>query len=199
MLEVELKSVVDDVAHRRAAVERAGAVLTFAGRLEDRRYDTPDEALASRDHVLRLRMYRGRDDSAPRSELDWKGETRHDGAYKLREELDVHVGEPEVLASILERLGYTITMAIDREIAQYDLLGATIRFEHYPRLDELVEVEGEPDSIERAIVALGLPRDGFTSERLPDFVRRFEARTGTRAALCDAELRGDARYDPANA
>ena len=37
MLEVELKSVVDDVDRCRAAVERAGAKLVFAGRLEDRR------------------------------------------------------------------------------------------------------------------------------------------------------------------
>jgi hypothetical protein len=74
-----------------------------------------------------------------------------------------------------------------------------VRFEHYPRLDDLVEVEGTPEQIERAIVALGLPREGFTDERLPDFVRRFEARTGQRAALCESELRGERHYDPANA
>ena len=34
MLEVELKSVVDDIARRRAAVEAAGAVLVFSGRLD---------------------------------------------------------------------------------------------------------------------------------------------------------------------
>jgi adenylate cyclase class IV len=45
MLEVELKSVVDDVERRRAAVERAGGTVVFAGRLEDRRWDTPDRAM----------------------------------------------------------------------------------------------------------------------------------------------------------
>ena len=64
-----------------------------------------------------------------------------------------------------------------------DLAGAMIRFERYPRMDDLVEVEGTPEQIERAIAALGLPRDGFTSERLPEFVRRFESRTGTPAAI----------------
>ena len=49
------------------------------------------------------------------------------------------------------------------------------------------------------MISIGLPRGGFTSERLPDFVRRFETRTGERAALCQAELRGETRYDPANA
>jgi hypothetical protein len=66
-------------------------------------------------------------------------------------------------------------------------------------MDDLVEVEGTPEAIERAIAALGLARDGFTSERLPEFVLRFEARTGTSAVLSDDEMRGGARYDPANA
>jgi predicted adenylyl cyclase CyaB len=197
VLEVELKSVVDDEARRRAAVERAGATLVFAGRLEDRRYDTPERALAARDEVLRLRSYGT--PTQTRAELDWKGPTRREEGYKLREELDVHVTEPAALAMILERLGYVVTIAIDRAIVQYDLDGAMVRFERYPRMDDLVEVEGTPAQIERAIAALGLPREGFTSERLPDFVRRYEARSGRQAALSDAELRGDVHYDAANA
>ena len=197
MLEVELKSVVDDVPRRRAMVERAGGTLAWAGRLIDRRYDTTARTLAKRDHVLRLRVYH--DSGSVRAELDWKGPTGHENGYKVREELGVHIGEPDVLADMLMRLGYEVTMEIEREIAQYELEGATVRFERYPRLDDLVEVEGTPDQIERAIAAIGLPRDGFTSERLPDFVRRFEARTGERAALCQAELRGETHYDPANA
>ena len=58
-------------------------------------------------------------------------------------------------------------------------------------MDTLVEVEGTPDSIEAAARITGLPRASFTSERLPEFVARYEARTGERAALCDRELAGD--------
>lgn len=197
MLEVELKSVVDDLSQRRAMVERAGGALAWAGRLVDCRYDTASRALAARDHVLRLRIYH--DAGSRRAELDWKGPTDKSGGYKVREELGVHVAEPDVLSDLLARLGYEVTMEIEREIAQYELAGATVRFEHYPRLDDLVEVEGTPPQIEQAIAALGLPREGFTSDRLPDFVRRYEARTGTRAALCQSELHGERRYDPANA
>ena len=197
MLEVELKSVVDDVARWRGAAERANAKLVYAGRLEDRRYDTHDHALAARDEVLRTRVYRSATET--RAELDWKGPTRREGGYKLREELDVHVAEPDTLAAILDRLGYVVTIAIDREIAQYELCGATVRFEQYPRMDDLVEVEGTPEQIERAIAALGLSREGFTADRLPDFVRRYEERTGMVAVLSDGELRGDVHYDASNA
>jgi predicted adenylyl cyclase CyaB len=197
MLEVELKSVVDDVDGCRAAVERAGATLVFAGRLEDRRWDTPDRAMFAKDHVLRVRVYRG--GGHTRAELDWKGPTRRDGTYKLREELGTSVTDPEALGQILAQLGYEVSIAIDRVIVQYDLAGTMVRFEHYPRMDDLVEVEGTPDQIENAIAVLGLARDGFTTDRLPDFVRRYEARTGAQAAISDADLTGDGSFDVSNA
>jgi len=92
-----------------------------------------------------------------------------------------------------------VTMQIDREIWQYELHDAVVRFERYPRMDDLVEVEGTPRTIEEAIAALGLPRDSFTTERLPAFVQRYQSRTGSSAALSDAELRGGVRYDVSNA
>ena len=188
MVEVELKSVVDDLGARRQQVEAAGAVLRFAGRLEDRRYDTAERALRLRDHVLRTRVRRQSDDGAVRASVDWKGPTSETDGYKVREELAVGVDDARTLAAVLTRLGYAVTEAIDRDIWEYELDGATIRFERYPRMDPLVEVEGSPDAIERAVAAIGLPRDGFTAERLSEFVRRFETRTGARAALSDAAL-----------
>ena len=197
MLEVELKSCVDDIERRQGAIEAAGAKLVFSGRLEDRRYDMPDRSLTSRDQVLRVRVYR--DAHSSRAELDWKGPTRRENGYKLREELETMIADADALIAILGQLGYVVTIEIDREIVQYDLEGAMIRFERYPRMDNLVEVEGTPEQIERAIAALGLPREGFTSERLPDFAGRFEARTGTRAALSHAALAGDDGFDVSNA
>lgn len=186
--EVELKGLIDDEAMRRALIEAAGATLVYEGRLEDRRFDTPARALALRDFVVRLRTWRG--PGGVRAALDWKGPTRYEDGYKVRDELTTSLGEPDALQAMLLSLGYLITREIDRHIAQYDLGGAMIRFERYPRMDVLVEVEGTPDAIERAIAALGLPRDQFTTERLPDFVARFEARTGQEAALADIELLG---------
>ncbi len=197
MLEVELKSVVDDTAVRRAAIERAGGVLVFEGRLEDRRYDFDDRSLTMRDHVLRVRIYR--DEHSARAQLDWKGPTRRAEGYKLREEIEARVSDADALVAILERLGFRVTIEIDRDIAQYELHGAMVRFEHYPRMDDLVEVEGTPEQIERAIAALGLPREGFSTDRLPDFALRYRERTGVPAALSFLVLAGDAAYDDSNA
>lgn len=199
MREVEVKGYAMSDAEAEASrrrLEAAGADLLYEGRLEDRRYDMPDKALALRDHVLRLRVYRG---ERVTTSLDFKGPTGYADGFKVREELTVGADDPLALARILEAMGYVITREIDREIAQYTLAGATVRFERYPRMDILIEVEGTPEAIEAAIAVLGLPRERFTAERLPDFVLKFESRTGERAALCDRELDGDYRYSPYDA
>lgn len=192
MREVELKSVVDNIEACRARLERAGATLTYAGRLEDRRYDSAERRLAAADHVLRTRAYRGA--GGVKAELGWKGPTNYEDGYKIREELGTPVADPDALAAILGSIGFIVTRAIDREIVQFELDGTVVRFEKYPRMDTLVEVEGTPEGIERTIEVLKLPRDGFTADRLPAFVRRFQERTGETAALCDSELDGTTSY-----
>ena len=164
-----------------------GATLVYEGRLEDRRYDTRDESLAERGEVLRVRTYWR--DGRPDTSLDWKGPRTIENGYRVREEQSVTSGSLATLEVILSRLGYRVTKAIDRHIVQFEIEGAIVRFERYPRMDDLVEVEGEPPAIERAVSALGMARDGFTGDSLAQFARRYERRTGRRAALADVELR----------
>jgi len=190
MREVELKAVLGSWESGRARLLSAGATPVFAGRLEDRRYDTEDRSLAMRDIVLRLRTYR--DENGARAELEFKGPTSYERGYKVREEVGSTVADPEAIALVLAGLGYIVTREIDREIEQFEVGETIVRFERYPRMDDLVEVEGEPEALERAIATLGIPRAAFTAERLTDFAVRYEARTGTRAALSDAELSGNA-------
>ena len=194
MREVELKSVVADPGAAVAALRGAHAEMVMEGRLSDTRYDTSDRALLARDHVLRLREFIGH--PGPAASIDWKGPTGYADGYKVREEFSSTVGDGVALASILAGLGYVVIREIHRDIWQYRLHGAVVRVERYPRMDALIEVEGEPAAIEAAIAALKLPRAGFTSARLTDFVARFEARTGERAAICDRELAGDYQFAP---
>jgi predicted adenylyl cyclase CyaB len=186
MREYELKAVVDDLLARRERVSEAGATMLFVGRLEDRRYDTADGRLKAKDQVLRIRTYRNREGMSV--SLDWKGATTTVDGLKVREELTSTIGDPKEFATILEQLGYQVAQEIDRDIIQYDLNGTLIRFERYPRMDTLVEVEGDPAGIDEAIQVIGLPREAFSPKRLKDFIKEYEARTGARAVVCDREL-----------
>ena len=138
MREVELKAVVDDLAERKKKIEAAGASLSFEGKISDRRYDFVSRELTGRDEVLRTRRYESR--ASTRTFLDWKGPTEMRDGYKMREEITAAVEDFAALEKILERLGLELTWEIDREISQYELAGAVIRFETYPRMDVLVEV-----------------------------------------------------------
>ena len=111
MREVELKAVLDSWADRRAALVQAGARLVFAGRLEDRRYDTAERALMARDIVLRLRIYR--DVSGVRAELEYKGPTGYDRGYKVRDEIGSTVSDPDAIVQMLDGLGDFAELLLD--------------------------------------------------------------------------------------
>ena len=189
MREVELKSVVDDLSMRRSMIENAGGRLTFEGGLIDKRYGDSSGSMIASDQVLRLRVYES--SNGRTGSLDWKGPTSFESGYKVRDEISTPVEDPAALEKILGALGFSVVLEIERQIAQYELAGAMIRFETYPRMDVLVEVEGAPDQIESAISAIGIDRASFTSDRLSAFVARYEARTGGRAALSSRELAGN--------
>jgi predicted adenylyl cyclase CyaB len=186
MTETELKAVVDDLALRRRLVEEGGGVLEKEGYLQDRRWDDGAERITGRDHVLRIRIFSA--DGKVDSSIEWKGPTHSENGYKTREEIGTSIADAAALSEIMERLGLKVTRSIDREIAQYRLAGATVRFESYPRMDVLVEVEGTPEQIEKAVAIIGIPRDVYTSDSLLAFMARFEQRTGKRPVVCAADL-----------
>jgi adenylate cyclase class IV len=180
--ELELKAVVSDLDALRTRLRQAGGVERFRGRMSDRRYDLAGE-LTRRDEVLRVRSFR-HPDGRLESVLGWKGPTRRSPeGYKLREEIELPMAGSTSPDALLRALGYEVVHAIDRDVELFGLDGATVRLERYPHMDALLEVEGNPAAIERAITATGLPRAGFTADSLAELVRRFEARTGTPAVL----------------
>ncbi len=192
MREVELKAVAADPATLRGRLLAAGARELFRGTLSDCRYDLPSRDLLAKDHVLRLRV--SEDAAGRHAVLDWKGPTGYDTGYKVRDEISTPCGDGAAMADILERMGYVVIREIDRDIETYEVAGASLRIERYPRMDVLVEVEGAPEAIEAAITLAGLSRSDFSSERLPEFILRYEARMGERAAICRSELAGEYRY-----
>jgi adenylate cyclase class IV len=187
--ELELKAVIPDPAALRERLRAAGAEVRFRGRMSDRRYDKAGE-LAGRDEVLRVRSYY-HEDGQVQSVLGWKGPVRRSPeGYKQRRELELTIergdGADSTPHALLTALGYAPVHAIDRMVDVYVLDAATVRLEQYPRMDPLVEVEGSPAAIERAIQQTGIDRAAFTADSLADFVRRFEARTGQPALLSDS-------------
>jgi predicted adenylyl cyclase CyaB len=180
--ELELKARVEDPDALRGTLIAAGAELVYRGAMLDRRFDRK-ERLKSRDEVVRLRVYHPADHSQEWGVLGWKGPVGHRDGYKHREEWESRVDDPRAALVVLRRLGYKIVTRIDRAIEQYRLGDATLRLEWYPAMDVLLEVEGAPEDIERAIAATQLPRESFLTESLPYFTEAYEKRTGRTARV----------------
>jgi predicted adenylyl cyclase CyaB len=177
VIELELKAVVPDSTALVERLRRAGARELETGRMTDLRYDFRDGSLMARDEVIRLRVVE-RTGGERASTLDWKGPASVDGGYKRREEVNCGLDAPDAMRDVLRHIGLSVTRTIEREIRQFELGGTVVRLEHYEQMDDLVEVEGEPAGIERAIGVMGIPRAAFTSESLAAFAQRFTARTG---------------------
>jgi len=175
--ELELKARVDNPDAVRSAILAAGAELVYRGAIMDRRFDRRGR-LERRDEVVRLRVYHPADKSPEWGVLGWKGPVQRRGEYRLREEWESRVDDPKAVLVILRHMGYKISVRIDRAIEQYRLGEATLRLEWYPAMDVLLEVEGQPEAIEHAARATGLPRDAFLPESLPYFTAAYEKRTG---------------------
>lgn len=192
MREFELKARLHgDPEALRRRLREGGWRRVFRGEMRDRRLDTPEGALEARDEVLRLRRYRDEEGDV-RVVLAWKGPASEEEGFKLREELETEVGEERGARRILERLGFSeVTLAIDRRIEVYRKDAVTVRIEEYPRMDVLVEIEGEPERVERRIGELGLPREEWVPWSLEEFVRRYEERTGDRARLSRRAAAGE--------
>lgn len=180
--ELELKARIDDPDALRRVLLAAGAELTYRGAMMDRRFDRK-ERLEKRDEVVRLRVYDPADHSKEWGVLGWKGPVGKKDGYRHREEWETRVDDPKAALVVLRRLGYKIVLRIDRAVEQYRLGEATLRLEWYPAMDVLLEIEGPPDEIERAIVATALPRELFLAESLPYFKEAYEKRTGKTARL----------------
>jgi len=184
-VEVEVKAPVSDPAAVRQALLHAGARPEFRGAMFDRRFDRHTE-LRGRDEVLRLRTYFPADGAPAYGVLGWKGPPSAPDAYRRRIEVESRVTDPVATLTILERAGFTVAYEIHRTVEVYNLAGASVRLEWYPAMDVLLEVEGEPAAIERAIAATGLPRQSFLPESLEYFVAAYEARTGRPARVSNS-------------
>src|SRR5207253_2340757 len=111
-----------------------------------------------RDEVLRLRMFRPAEGTPAYGVLAWKGKHSRRGEYRHRAEVEARVVDADGVVTILEHLGFSVSLRIDRRVEVYRLGGAVLRLEWDPAMAVLLEVDGEPHATERARTGAGLAR-----------------------------------------
>jgi adenylate cyclase, class 2 len=171
-IETEVKIKVHNLREIEDQLKAAGATLK-AGRVYERniRYDEASGALSSSGRLLRLRQ-----DTRVRLTYKESGETTSTGALS-RPELEVEVSDFETMDLMLHKLGYSVALIYEKYRTTYELDECEIVLDELP-FGAFIEVEGEPEAIERVLTALNLA----AAQRIPasysDLFFRLKAEYG---------------------
>jgi adenylate cyclase class 2 len=186
--ETEIKLRVADIDAFRNTLKRVGArtVARGSSRVHEWNtlYDTPEQDLRGRDLLLRVRVEtpadRSKTEAIKRVLLTFKGpvkgfdaakrsanDRRFGGNHKVREEIELEVGDAKALGTIFAGLGM-------RESFHYEKYRTTFRMPESNRwakdllieLDEtpigtFVELEGPSLAIDRAAKLFGYSKDEY--------------------------------------
>ncbi len=153
-LEVEVKFLVDDLAIWRERLLGMGAVLHKA-RVYERnvRLDTADQALLKKWQLLRVRQ-----DTAVR--VTFKAPTVADvkSEAKVREELEMEVGDFDTAVLIFQRLGFAPVQVYEKYRETFQLGDVEVVLDEMP-YGNFLELEGSESGIKTAVAHLGLDWD----------------------------------------
>jgi len=186
--ETEIKLRISDVPAFHRALKRIGARLASPGTSkvheENVIFDTPQGGLAKHGQLLRIRTetpeVRGKPKTTvpkQRVVLTFKQpmvqpasagpESASDGAYKVRDEIEVEVGEGGRLTRIFEGLGMSGWFRYEKYRTTFRLpaskawaRGLLIELDETP-LGTFVELEGPAAAIDRAAAELGYSKHDY--------------------------------------
>jgi adenylate cyclase, class 2 len=176
--EIEIKLAVPDVDEARRRLRKAGFRLVKQRVLERNTvYDTEGFDLRRGSKMLRLR------EAAKRSILTFKG-APEPGKHKSREEIETGVADPAALRGILARLGYAAAFRYEKfrtEFAPAESKGAA---KVIATLDETpigtyLELEGEPEGIDRAARMLGFAEKDYITASYARLFIEWRERNGS--------------------
>ena len=150
-LEVEVKFMLRDLDAFRRRLADVGAEIV-APRVFERnvRFDTADAALLARQQLLRLRQ-------DTRVRLTFKGPVAEDvvSEAKVREEIELEVGDFDRMSAVLQRLGFLPVQVYEKYRETYQWRDVEIVLDEMP-FGNFIELEGPGTELKPVAEALGL-------------------------------------------
>ncbi len=146
-LEKEVKFYINDLPALRERLLSLGAVMTQPRTHETNyRFDTPDLSLSRSGRALRLRHDQ-------RNILTFKGPASTEAGVRVRPEFEVEVDSMENAQSILEGLGYILTVSYEKWRAVYQYNDLEITLDELP-YGNFSEIEGTDTAAIRAAASV---------------------------------------------
>jgi adenylate cyclase class 2 len=154
--EVEVKFLDADLATVRRLLAELGAQGGEPYFESNAVYDDPGRSLRAADVLLRLR-------TGPTNVLTLKvPPEKADPRYKIYDERQTEVAEPEAMAGILAGLGYEVAFRYEKVRETWEFEGCTVCLDRLP-FGEFVEIEGPREAIYPLAGRLGLEEDAAST------------------------------------
>src|SRR5688572_8226205 len=131
-IEIEAKMKVDGFGQVLAALRERGASELGTHVETDSFFDTRDRALLAADKGLRLRVALDVKTNQVQALLTHKGPVGH-GALKKRQETETAVGDVEIMARLLEQLGFVQWLRYQKRRESWKLDDCRIELDELPR------------------------------------------------------------------
>ena len=148
--EIEVKLRFDSPDQARRRLEQAGARRVGERTFEDNvLYDDERGGLDAARKVLRLRRYGGG------ATLTFKAPVEGSIRYKVCEEHETVVGQPEAVEALLSGLGFEPVYRYQKFRTHYAIGDLAASLDETP-VGCFVELEGEPAAIDRTAEAMGV-------------------------------------------
>jgi len=168
MLETEVKIRVSDPASTRKSILDGGARLEKERYLEENTlFDFSDHELFSKKKAIRLRTI------GKKCFITFKGTPQKSRSFKIREEFETEVKNPQHTKKILKRLGL-------QPLFQYEKFRTVFRMKALKIcLDEMsignyLELEGKQTSIVKFAKTLGYTRGDFIKKDYIQLIKESE-------------------------
>ncbi len=157
--EVEIKLPVKDASAARRLLLAQGFRLRRRRKFEaNALFDTPERSLTKAGKLLRVRRF-GKD-----CLLTYKGPAGR-GRHKVRREIEVGVAEPGSAVEILRALGFEVIFRYEKYRAEYaDPDGKGLATVDETPIGVFMELEGEPEWIDRTARRLGFDESDYITE-----------------------------------
>jgi adenylate cyclase class 2 len=168
-LEIEVKIPwTDSVEAAQRRIEAAGYVLTEARTLEaDTVFDRDQAELERSGRLLRLRR------AGDLALVTYKGPSRG-GPYKIREEIEFNVSDAATFSEVLDRLGYQPRFRYEKYRTKFAMPGepGIVSIDETP-IGVFLELEGEPEWIDRTAARIGLSRDAYLNRSYSSLYQEY--------------------------
>jgi adenylate cyclase class 2 len=170
-MEIEVKILEVDPAEVSKKLAAIYALKIFEGNIHTNFYDTPNGSIKKRKDLLRLRAI---DKTVILTHKKFKSNI----GEKIRDEHETSVGNFDEMHSILEGLGYIVTLKMNKRRTSFKLPDAEvdidIHLDEYASIPPLMEIEAKNgDVIEKVARDLGFSKNRFSTWDFFEVARHY--------------------------